>query len=51
MKTLRELGNIMLEKFPREQLENAYKIDASDPVEVGRQALLWNDINRDGTLN
>lgn len=50
-KTLKELGEIMLKHNTREQLESAYKIDASDLVEVGRQALLFNDINRDGTLN
>jgi hypothetical protein len=50
-KTLAELGKIMAGQFDKETLAKAYKIDASDFEEVGRQALLWGDIRRDGTLN
>jgi hypothetical protein len=50
-KTLEELGRIMLKGSSREKLAAAYGIDASDLEEVGRQALLWNDIRRDGTRN
>lgn len=51
MKTLKELGEIMLATFGKEACANGYKIDASDVEEIGRQALLFGDINRDGTLN
>jgi hypothetical protein len=50
-KTLAELGKIMLKGSSEEELAEAYKIDASDLEEVGRQALLWKDIEPDGTRN
>lgn len=50
-KTLEELGKIMLKGSSKEKLAEAYRIDASDLEEVGRQALMWGDIRRDGTLN
>jgi hypothetical protein len=51
MKTLTELGQIMIDACGKEACQNGYKIDATDLAEVGRQALLFGDINRDGTLN
>ena len=47
--TLTELGNIMLEKCGKEACQKGY--GTTDPEWVGRYALQYNDINRDGTLN
>jgi len=51
VKTLTELGKIILKNNTKEQIADGYNIDPSDVEEVGRQALLWGDINRDGALN
>jgi hypothetical protein len=50
-KTDEELGQIMLQHHSPEDIRSGYNIDPSDVAEVGRQALLWNDIRRDGTMN
>lgn len=50
-KTMEELGRIMLESCGREACALSYKINADDVAEVGRQALAFGDINKDGTLN
>lgn len=50
-KTYLELGEIMLSTFGADACAKGYRIDASDVQEVGRQALLHGDINKDGTLN
>lgn len=44
-----ELGKIMLEKFGEEACRKGY--GTTDPEWVGRYALQYRDINRDGTLN
>lgn len=44
-----ELGNAMLAEAGPEACQEAY--DTTDPAMVGRVALMWGDINRDGTLN
>ena len=49
--TMRELGQIMLDTFGKDTCASAYRISAHDVAEVGRQAILHGDINRDGTLN
>lgn len=51
MKTLTELGQIILANYPAEQIAKGYGIDPTDLEEVGRQALAWGDIGRDGELN
>lgn len=48
-KTFEELGRIMLDELGEEDCQEAYS--TTDPEWVGRTALSWNDINRDGTLN
>ena len=50
-KSLKELGKIILDTFGREAIERGYKHNADDLEEIGRSALAWNDINRDGSLN
>lgn len=50
-KTMEELGRIMKANHTNEEIAQGYNIDPSDDAEVGRQALLWGDINRDGTTN
>lgn len=48
-----ELGKIILENFGAEKIRKGYGI--TDPQnnleEVGRAAVEWRDINRNGTLN
>jgi hypothetical protein len=51
VKTLMELGKILVETVGKTECALAYRINADDLVEVGRQALLHGDINRDGTFN
>lgn len=51
VKTLKELGEIITKKFSQKMIREGYNIDPSDLEEVGRQALAWGDIRRDGTLN
>lgn len=48
-KTFIELGNIMLEKCGAEACKKGY--GTTDPEWVGRYAIDFCDINRDGTLN
>lgn len=50
-KTLKELGEIIINNFSQKMIRDGYDIDPSDVEEVGRQALRWGDIERDGTLN
>jgi hypothetical protein len=50
-KTLEELGRIMVDACGKEACAKGYKIDPEDLEEVGRQALMFGDINKDGTLN
>ena len=50
-KPLQELGQILVDAFGVTACASGYRIDASDLEEVGRQGLLFGDINRDGTLN
>lgn len=50
-KTLKELGEIIIKNFSQDMIRDGYNIDPSDVEEVGRQALAWNDIQPDGTLN
>jgi hypothetical protein len=50
-KTLRELGEIITKNFSQESIREGYQIDPADLEEVGRQALLFGDIQQDGTLN
>ena len=47
--TFVDLGNIMLREVPESDLLEGY--GTLDPEWVGRYALLYNDINPDGTLN
>jgi len=47
--TFTELGAIMLAEAGEAACESGYQ--TTDPEWVGRQALLYGDINRDGTLN
>lgn len=49
--TLADLGRIMIETAGQAACARGYHINPDDPEEVGRQALLHGDINRDGTLN
>lgn len=49
MKSWEELGKIMLAEAGEEACQSGYQ--TTDPVEVGRLALEYGDINRDGTLN
>lgn len=49
--TLTELGQIILANYPAEQVAKGYNVDPTDLEEVGRQALAWGDIGRDGELN
>ena len=51
VKTLKELGEIITKNFSQKMIREGYKIDPSDLEEVGRQALAYGDIRRDGTLN
>ncbi len=51
VKTLKELGEIITKNFSQKMIRDGYNIDPSDLEEVGRQALAWGDIRRDGTLN
>lgn len=44
-----ELGNIMLREAGVEACQSGY--GTIDPEWVGRYALMYGDINRDGTLN
>lgn len=44
-----ELGNIMLKEAGAEACQNGY--GTVDPEWVGRNAIQYGDINRDGTLN
>jgi hypothetical protein len=44
-----ELGNIMLKEAGEEACQKGY--GTTDPEYVGRYAVLYGDINRDGTLN
>lgn len=48
-KTLRELGQIMLDQAGPEACQKGY--GTTDPEWVGRCARQYNDINPDGTLN
>ncbi len=50
-KDVDELGLIIQSKFTAEQIRHGYGIDPTDTMEVGLQALLWGDINPDGTIN
>lgn len=50
-KSLKELGQLMINECGKEACAKGYKIDASNLEEVGRQALLFGDINLDGTIN
>lgn len=50
-KTYKELGKIMLDAVGPEGIADGYLIDPTDLEEVGRQALLWNDITVEGELN
>ncbi len=47
--SLAELGAIMLAEAGAEACQSGYQ--TTDPVMVGRLALSYGDINRDGTLN
>ena len=51
--TFAELGKIILEKVGADAIRTGYNI--TDPENnldlVGRSAIAWHDINRDGTLN
>ena len=49
--TLAQLGQIVLSACGKESVERGYRINADDLPEIGRQALAFGDINRDGTLN
>jgi hypothetical protein len=51
VKTLKELGEIITKNFSKKMIHKGYNIDPYDLEEVGRQALKWGDIRRDGTLN
>lgn len=46
-----ELGQIVLDAVGREAVESGYGHSADDLGNVGRSALAWQDINRDGSLN
>ena len=50
-KTLKELGEIILANYSPNEVRAGYNIDPSDVEEVGRQALLHNDITKEGVLN
>lgn len=50
-KSMEELGRIMIGLYGKEACAEAYQIAADDLEELGRQALLWSDINAEGTLN
>lgn len=47
--TLKELGQIMLKEAGAKACQSGYL--TTDPEAVGRYALQFGDINRDGTLN
>lgn len=47
--TYEELGKIMLAEAGEEACQAGY--ETTDPEWVGRYALQYGDINRDGTLN
>ena len=49
--SLAELGRIMVEAVGVEACTHGYRIPSHDLEEIGRQALMYRDINRDGTLN
>lgn len=49
--SLKELGEIITKNFSKKMIHKGYNIDPYDLEEVGRQALKWGDIRRDGTLN
>jgi hypothetical protein len=49
-KTLAELGAIIVEAVGKSQVEEGYQHSADDLAEVGRSALLWGDINKEGEL-
>ena len=51
--TFAQLGKIILEKFGADAIRRGYGFDdpESDLDSLGRVAIAWNDINRDGTLN
>lgn len=52
MKTLEELGKIVVEACGRDGATTAYKLPTDATLaEIGRQALKWGDINKDGSLN
>lgn len=50
-KTWVELGKIMLAKVGAKACLEGYKMSDPDPEWIGRYALQYGDINRDGTLN
>lgn len=50
-KTFKELGEIITNHRTPEEIRQGYNVDPLDVEEVGRQALYWQDINSDGTLN
>lgn len=47
--TFEELGRIMLAEAGEDACQSGYQ--TTDPVEVGRLALAYGDINTDGSLN
>lgn len=49
-KTLAELGQIIYDAVGRAGIESGYKHSADDLTEVGRSALMWGDITREGEL-
>ena len=50
--SLADLGRIVVDAVGREACARGYQIeDPNDLEEIGWQALLHRDINRDGTLN
>lgn len=48
---LERIGLEVLELHGVAAVLSGYGLTVADPVEVGRQAILWGDANADGTLN